>query len=320
MLQNQYYNSKLTKDHIEKILTNYSIKYNTMKNEIDAKFNSMIKLFINDIKAFLENIEDISKERKKIKEAENHEMEIALLKSKLEEKNKNERHLRMELELLTKENQSLQKKIKFKEQIIRNKTLNIETPSIDKRTKTEFNPNKNKYKKYTTGNKTTRREKTKNYNMSLDIKTRNKRPINNKFPQKSNHLDLNFEKNNDVNNSKYAKTKAKQKKILNNSMDKRIINKKSNLNEKIALTEKNPLINSNQETKSSSNIQKGKNKNMIDDEKLITVEMPFSDQSFVENESFTTDELLDEEIKELEMEEENIILLMNKIKQIDNNV
>ena len=59
MLQNQYYNSKLSHAHIEKILANYNIKYNTMKNEIDAKFNSMIKLFINDIKAFLENIEEI---------------------------------------------------------------------------------------------------------------------------------------------------------------------------------------------------------------------------------------------------------------------
>ena len=65
MLQNQYFNSKLTKNQIEKILANYNIKYNTMKNEIEAKFNSLIKLFINDIKAFLENIEEISNERKK---------------------------------------------------------------------------------------------------------------------------------------------------------------------------------------------------------------------------------------------------------------
>ena len=110
MLQNQYYNSKLTKNHIEKILSNYNIKYNTMKNEIDAKFNNMIKLFINDIKAFLENIEEISNERKKIKEAENHEIELVLLKSKLEEKNKIENQLRTELELLIKENENLKKK------------------------------------------------------------------------------------------------------------------------------------------------------------------------------------------------------------------
>ena len=98
MLQNQYYNHKLTKSQIEKILKNYDIKYITMKNEIDAKFNSMIKLFINDIKAFLENIEEISNERKKIKEAENQEIEMAILKNKIEEKNKNENKLKNELE------------------------------------------------------------------------------------------------------------------------------------------------------------------------------------------------------------------------------
>ena len=108
MFQNQYYNRNLTKEHIEKILTNYNIKYNTMKNEIDAKFNSMIKLFINDIKAFLENIEEISTERKKIKEAENKELELAILKNKLEEKNRTENALRNQVELLTKENERLE--------------------------------------------------------------------------------------------------------------------------------------------------------------------------------------------------------------------
>ena len=39
-----------------------------------------------------------------------------------------------------------------------------------------------------------------------------------------------------------------------------------------------------------------------------------------ENESITTDEIIDDEIKELELEEENIILLMDKIKQLNQNV
>ena len=123
MLQNQYYNSKLSHAHIEKILANYNIKYNTMKNEIDAKFNSMIKLFINDIKAFLENIEEISNERKKIKDAENSQMQISILKEKLEEKNKIEVQLRNEIDNLNKENQNLKKKVKFRETINKNKNL-----------------------------------------------------------------------------------------------------------------------------------------------------------------------------------------------------
>lgn len=317
MLQNQYFNSKLTHDHIEKILTNYNIKYNTMKNEIDAKFNTMIKLFINDIKAFLENIEEISKERKKIKDAENTEVELAILKNKLEEKKKSENQLKNEVELLTKENESLKKKIKFKEQIIQNKNLSVENTSSDIRLKTENNPTKNKYKKFTTGSKTTRRDKN---NLTLDAKTEEKKPVKNKYSHKNKQLSLNLDKNIDADNPKYTKTYINSKKKSNNSMDKRIVKKKSNTKKNMNSNDKSPEVKSTQETKSTSNIQNAKNKSIINDEKLSTVEMPFSDQSYIENESITTDEILEDEIKELEKEEENIILLMDKIKQLNQNV
>ena len=317
MLQNQYFNSKLTHDHIEKILTNYNIKYNTMKNEIDAKFNTMIKLFINDIKAFLENIEEISNERKKIKDAENTEVELAILKNKLEEKKKSENQLKNEVELLTKENESLKKKIKFKEQIIQNKNLSVENTSSDIRLKTENNPTKNKYKKFTTGSKTTRRDKN---NLTLDAKTEEKKPVKNKFAHKNKQLSLNLDKNIDADNPKYTKTYINSKKKSNNSMDKRIFKKKSNTKKNVNSNDKSPEVKSTQETKSTSNIQNAKNKSIINDEKLSTVEMPFSDQSYMENESITTDEILEDEIKELEKEEENIILLMDKIKQLNQNV
>ena len=317
MLQNQYFNSKLTHDHIEKILTNYNIKYNTMKNEIDAKFNTMIKLFINDIKAFLENIEEISSERKKIKDAENTEVELAILKNKLEEKKKSENQLKNEVELLTKENESLKKKIKFKEQIIQNKNLSVENTSSDVRLKTENNPTKNKYKKFTTGTKTTRRDKN---NLTLDAKTEEKKPVKNKFAHKNKQLSLNLDKNIDADNPKYTKTYINSKKKSNNSMDKRIVKKKSNTKKNMNSNDKSPEVKSTQETKSTSNIQNAKNKSIINDEKLSTVEMPFSDQSYIENESITTDEILEDEIKELEKEEENIILLMDKIKQLNQNV
>ena len=317
MLQNQYFNSKLTHDHIEKILTNYNIKYNTMKNEIDAKFNTMIKLFINDIKAFLENIEEISNERKKIKDAENTEVELAILKNKLEEKKKSENQLRNEVELLTKENESLKKKIKFKEQIIQNKNLSVENTSSDIRLKTENNPTKNKYKKFTTGTKTTRRDKN---NLTLDAKTEEKKPVKNKFAHKNKQLSLNLDKNIDADNPKYTKTYINSKKKSNNSMDKRIVKKKTDTKKNVNSNDKSPEVKSTQETKSTSNIQNAKNKSIINDEKLSTVEMPFSDQSYIENESITTDEILEDEIKELEKEEENIILLMDKIKQLNQNV
>ena len=315
MFQNQYYNRNLTKEHIEKILTNYNIKYNTMKNEIDAKFNSMIKLFINDIKAFLENIEEISIEKKKIKEAENNELELALLKNKLEEKNKTEHKLRNELESLTKENEKKKKRIKFKDQMIKNKKLSIETTSNDIR----VNPSKNRNKNSLIGTKTARKDKKNNVNLSIDIKSDEKILTKNKFTHKNNKSYLNFDKNIISENSKFAKSFLKSKKKTTNSMDKRIIKKQSNIKKNLNLNEKSPELKSNQETKSTSNIQQGKNQLALNDEKLSTVEMPFSEPSYAENESITTDEILDDEIKELEMEEENIILLMDKIKQLNQN-
>ena len=327
MLQNQYYNSKLTKNHIEKILSNYNIKYNTMKNEIDAKFNSMIKLFINDIKAFLENIEEISNERKKIKEAENHEVELVLLKNKLEEKNKTENQLRTELELLTKENIDLKKRIKFKEQIIRNKNLNLDTLGNNIRQRTELNPYKNKYKKFIAGNNNLKNQTAKkgkekhNVNMSIDTKSDEKKTIKNNYTHRSNQLSSNFEKNTiDSENLRYSNTYLKSKKKANNSMDKRTLikNNKSQTKKNINNIEKSPEIKSNQETKSSSNIPNLKNKNLLTEEKFNSVEMPLIEPN-EENESITTDEIIDDEIKELELEEENIILLMDKIKQLNQN-
>ena len=317
MFQNQYYNRNLTKEHIEKILTNYNIKYNTMKNEIDAKFNSMIKLFINDIKAFLENIEEISTERKKIKEAENKELELAILKNKLEEKNRTENALRNQVELLTKENERLEKKIKLKEKIIKNNKISLETS----RTDIKINPSRKKTNKLLIGTKTARKDKSKNFNLSIDTKTEEKRLTTNRFTHKSNKSYVNFDKNIISETSKYEKTLLKTKKKAHNSMDKRIIKKKTaTIKKNLMLKEKSQEIKSAQETKSTSNNQQGKNKLALSDEKLSTVEMPFSEASYAENESITTDELLDDEIKELEMEEENIILLMDKIKQLNENI
>ena len=68
MLQKQYYTYKLSKTQIDHILANYNIKYTTMKIEIESKLTNMIQVFLKDIFAFLENIEDIATEREKLKE------------------------------------------------------------------------------------------------------------------------------------------------------------------------------------------------------------------------------------------------------------
>jgi hypothetical protein len=103
MLQLQYYNAKLTKKHIDNILNNFNIKYSTIKNEIDAKLNSLLKIFMEDILSFLENIEEITKERKKIKEFENMKREYDILNLKYKEKTLNERKLESNIESLQKE-------------------------------------------------------------------------------------------------------------------------------------------------------------------------------------------------------------------------
>ena len=125
MLQLQYYNAKLSKKQIDSILNNFNIKYSTIKNEIDAKMNNLLKLFMEDILSFLENIEEISKERKKIKEFENIKREYDLLSLKYKEKTLNERKLENNIESLQKEitflkNENQEKKKKIK--VIESKT------------------------------------------------------------------------------------------------------------------------------------------------------------------------------------------------------
>ena len=103
MLQLQYLNSKLSKAHIDSILNNFNIKYTTVKNEIDAKVNGLLKLFMGDISSFLENLEEISQERKKLKDFENIQREYDILSNKFKEKSINERKLENDIVSLQKE-------------------------------------------------------------------------------------------------------------------------------------------------------------------------------------------------------------------------
>ena len=103
MIQLQYYNGKLKKTQIDNILNNFNIKYTTFKNEIESKVNNLLKLFLNDIKSFIENIEEISKERKKLKEFDNLKKQQEILSLKLKEKTMNEGKLLLNIESLKKE-------------------------------------------------------------------------------------------------------------------------------------------------------------------------------------------------------------------------
>ena len=65
MLQLQYLSTKLKKTHIEQILSNYNIKYTTMKKEIENKIEIMIKTFNQDISSYLNNMEEIAEQKQK---------------------------------------------------------------------------------------------------------------------------------------------------------------------------------------------------------------------------------------------------------------
>ena len=334
MLQNQYFNHKLTKGHIEKILTNYNIKYNTMKNEIDAKFNSMIKLFVNDIRAFLENMEEITNERKKLKEVENNQIEISILKAKLEEKSLNENKMKNEIDILTKENSSL--KIKIKKELKRTKSKrkkNLNTTFSSSIVNTESRPakikfmkifkdsrgrskdkkiiNKNKFK--TEGNKTTKNSQSKYNHLSISMEKRNLENLKTASNKpKENHSNS---------TEKIVVNSYKFKKINNNANNKKI----KNDNKQNILFQKTPknksMIVNRTATICKRSINSKKDNNNENEQKSNNEEiLSFVQTSEEEEPSLSVDDFIEEEIKELEMEEENILLLMNQIRNLKDDV
>ena len=332
MLQSQYYNLKLSKTHIEKILTNYTIKYNTMKNEIDAKFNNMIKLFVNDIRAFLENIEEISNERKKIKEAQNAQLEISVLKSRLEEKTTRENKMKTEIDSLTRENAFLKNRIK-----IQNKPKNLNVSELTKSPsfilKTESKPYKSKYKKFMTNSQAQLKDKDKDRNDKYYLNTSTSKPKaqggSNKKGKKrtvfhqNNHLSVSMDKRSmkELDNNK--KTKNSKVREAHHSVEKKLTSiknkaKPKNKNRKNASIAKTPRLKNVEFNTIENTKNNNQNLDLTDlNEKYSTLELQRSDEESVggDDSIVTVDDVIEEEIKELEQDEENIILLMDQIKQ-----
>ena len=136
MLQMQFYASKLTKSQIERMLSNYKIKYTTLKTDLDAKINGMIQIFLKDILAFLENIEEIASEREKIQEYDRIKNELQCLNDKLSEKTKKEIELKNEINNLSEENKQLKERLNSSLRYSRNNSNQICSPTIAK-TKTK---------------------------------------------------------------------------------------------------------------------------------------------------------------------------------------
>jgi hypothetical protein len=113
MLQQHFNTKKLTKSQIETI-NNMHVKYSNVKNEIDIKITDLINLFLNDLSSFFENIEEVSKERKKTKDYDSLKREYDTLSLKLKEKSLNEQKLKNSIELLQNEIASLKLENKVK--------------------------------------------------------------------------------------------------------------------------------------------------------------------------------------------------------------
>ena len=107
MLQLQYLNTKLQKKHIDQILTNYNIKYTTMKNEIENKINLMIKSFNQDISEFLNNMAEIADQKQQLKHLERNQNELETVREQLKDKIHEITKLKREIELLKMENTRL---------------------------------------------------------------------------------------------------------------------------------------------------------------------------------------------------------------------
>ena len=107
MLQLQYLNTKLKKTDIEQILSNYNIKYTTMKKEIENKIDIMIKTFNQDISSYLNNMEEIAEQKQKLKSLEYNQAELDTIREQLKDKIHELTKLKREIELLKNENKKL---------------------------------------------------------------------------------------------------------------------------------------------------------------------------------------------------------------------
>ena len=341
MLQIQYYNKGLSKTQIEQIIKNYNLKYTTLTNEINLKLNSIIKTVLNDITPFLENIEYLSKQAKQIKEFENTKNRIEMLENKLKEKTLIEKelqtyinNLKQEINELKEKEKECEKNIKLKDELLlkaeenkpntqnnnnktkkRKKTLelnkvkvlsssSLDKSEIAKENKTPKNGQKNKINSNKT-NTSLKKQKEKNilkwnkdnnkYMMNLNEITRNFTGYHEKVMSNKNNQNIN-KFISGSNKKEEKKVIQNKKKIVHSSYTKELkINKKTRLSSEINKVSRFE-INKDSESDKENNDFINENKSYIINEDEI-----------------------DEEIKELEIDEQNILNLIDKINNLEND-
>ena len=335
MLQIQYYNKGLSKSQIEQIIKNYNLKYTTLTNEINSKLNSIIKTVLNDITPFLENIEYLSKQAKQLKEIENTKNHIELLENKLKEKTLIEKDLQNNINYLKQEINELKEKEKEYEKNLKIKNDLINNLEKEKENLINISNKINKKKK-----------KSVDYNNKHKISSSSLDKIEINKEQKS---EINEEKNNiNINNINISLKKQNNKNIFKNNkymMNLKEITRNLNIyHDHNLLTRNNKKINqfiscTTQKEEKKYNKNKKRNVCSTDSKKIQrSKDMRLSgktiskfkinkdeDESDKDNQNISLedknfnlyDEEIDEEIKELENEEQNILELINKINNLN---
>ena len=357
MIQLQYYNKGLTKNQIEQILNNYNLKYTTLTKEINSKLNSLIKTVLNDISPFLENIEEISKEIKSLKEMDSHKRKIELLENKLQEKSQVEHQLQNDII-------SLKKEIS----LLKEKNKNDSTENIIKVNTTYTSPVKRKNKKTIDMNNmnnlidlqnlkqdlkgsTRQNNNNKNDESSIGANTHSKSTMsskkgsckNSKEKKKNNYL-MNFQEITRTLNNKNLKQNQSQNQNLNKTVKADRVskficssNKKNTKDYKDKKTTKKNKSRSidisnviDTETKKHK-IQNNNNKNNIIEKKEINQNDKIieennnkidNEEEFIKEESYLEiiEEEIDDEIKELETDEEEILMLIDDIRNFGKKI
>ena len=351
MLQSQFYNSNLKNTHIDKIIENYTLKYSRLKNEIESKMNNMIKNFLKDILGFLENIEEIAEQKKKISNYDRITKELELIKIKLKDKTLSENKLKSEFDIIKQENTLLKLKIKSLTAKISNFGKQTQLPSpthspiISKKITTPRNKNKNEFIKLKAGES---KSLTRNlHTKSTDDKRKHSRFTKGFREDKHNksctnidkmQLKINYDKlikernfnnnkkkkinankfvnNNNRSSKAYTKNLSDNENCLENYDDKSLPFSSPTDFQKCLMKDNNKGVNSSQ---LSNNIYSNDTVNLSLDLQ------PSSCLNILNNVEYeemgnNLNNILEDELKELEEDEKNVKLLLEQINLYDKNV
>ena len=333
MLQLQYLKLGLKNNHVNKILNNYRIKYTQIKNEMESKINQMIKLFLNDISQFLENLEEVSEQKHKISEYDSVLKDLELARAKIKDKITSEHKLKNECDMLQQENCMLKLKINSLNHKIKNMGEDNISNSL------AISPIKVKSKR---NYMSPRAQTSKNFfkepiNGFSHRKSGIISPIDselNKYKKEKENIDkltlkLNYDKMvksknkfNNKNNKKSNVTKTINNKVSikpikdANSKNFNFQKKDSKVVPINKLTKKNLNLNTSVE---QINYNKKTNHNSPLNTINQTIEIPVDNKDILDYEYLgqKINDTLNSELKELSQDEENIELLLEQLEDFN---